>query len=202
MERLAEFLAASRAQNDIIYPAEPDIFAALNHTPFDSVRAVIIGQDPYHGPGQAHGLSFSVQHGVPIPPSLRNIFTELETDLKISPPAHGNLQAWAEAGVLLLNDCLTVAAGAAGSHQKQGWEAFTDEIITCLNDQRDHIVFILWGRMAQAKGRHIDRNRHLVIESVHPSPLSAHRGFFGTRPFSRTNAYLQAHNQAPIDWTL
>ena len=202
MARLAYFLATARARGEIIHPAEQDIFAALNHTPFEAVKAVIIGQDPYHGPGQAHGLSFSVQHGVPIPPSLRNIFAELETDLKITPPTHGNLQSWAKAGVLLLNNCLTVAEGAAGSHQKQGWEAFTDQIITRLNDHRDHIIFILWGRMAQAKGRHIDRDRHLVIESVHPSPLSAHRGFFGTRPFSRTNAYLQAHNQTPIDWSL
>lgn len=202
MTKLGHFLETARAANQTIYPPQINMFAALSLTPFDKVKAVIIGQDPYHGPGQAHGLSFSVQGDTPIPPSLRNIFKEMESDLGTPPPKHGNLHAWAQAGVLLLNDCLTVAGGAPGSHQKQGWEDFTDRIIAALNDQRDHIVFILWGRMAQAKGRHIDRDRHLVIDGVHPSPLSAHRGFFGTKPFSRANSYLQTNGIAPIDWAL
>jgi uracil-DNA glycosylase len=164
------------------------------------VRVVILGQDPYHGPGQAHGLCFSVQPGVEIPPSLRNIYKELASDLGIAPARHGCLQSWAAQGVLLLNAVLSVEAGRAGSHQGRGWEQFTDRIIALLNERREHLVFMLWGSHAQKKGQFIDRSRHLVLESPHPSPLSASRGFLGNRHFSRANQYLQAQGRAPADW--
>ncbi|MBQ9469968.1 MAG: uracil-DNA glycosylase [Bacteroidales bacterium] len=183
-----------------VYPPGNQIFEAFNSTPFEQVKVVILGQDPYHGPGQAHGLCFSVQHGVPIPPSLRNIYKELQADLGISPPPHGHLARWAEQGALLLNATLTVRAGCAGSHQNQGWERFTDAAIAALSAHRQHLVFMLWGSYAQSKTALIDARRHLVLSSPHPSPLSASRGFFGCKHFSQANAYLQQHGIAPIDW--
>ena len=200
MTELFGFLDAERAQGKQIYPPQASIFTAFDLTPFDTVKVVIIGQDPYHGAGQAHGLSFSVPQGVKIPPSLRNIFKELASDIDCPTPLHGNLESWARQGVLLLNSCLTVEDGRAGSHQGKGWERFTDAVIAALNQEHEGLAFILWGRKAQDKGASIDRDRHLVITSVHPSPLSAHNGFFGSRPFSRTNDYLAAQGKSPIDW--
>jgi len=176
------------------------IFNAFNLCPFQKVKAVIIGQDPYHGPGQAHGLCFSVREGTDFPPSLKNIFKEIESDLGIKRPVNGNLERWASQGVLLLNATLTVKAHQAGSHQKRGWEQFTDSVISVLNNEKENIVFFLWGAYAQKKGESIDRSRHLVLESVHPSPLSASRGFFGNKHFSRCNEYLKAHGIEPINW--
>ena len=201
MAALGQFLRAEKAAGKRIYPPGSQIFAAFDLTPFDEVKIVILGQDPYHGPGQAHGLSFSVAHGIAPPPSLQNIYKELHDDLGITHAGHGNLEAWARQGVLLLNTCLTVEDGLAASHQGKGWEPFTDAVIAALNRERDHLVFILWGRHAQNKGAVIDRQRHLVITSPHPSPLSASRGFFGSRPFSKSNDYLAAHGMSPIDWT-
>ncbi|RNC65349.1 uracil-DNA glycosylase [Proteiniphilum sp. X52] len=183
-----------------VYPPARLIFNAFNSCPFDKVKVVIVGQDPYHEPGQAHGLCFSVNDGVQIPPSLVNIFKEIEDDLGIPAPRSGNLTRWAEQGVLLLNATLTVRAHRAGSHQGRGWEEFTDAAIRCLAEKRDHLVFILWGAYAQRKGANIDTNRHLVLKSPHPSPLSAHRGFFGNKHFSKANEYLSAHNMEPIHW--
>jgi uracil-DNA glycosylase len=200
MLALRAFLKQETQSGQKIYPSPSNWFAALDHTPVDKVKVVILGQDPYHGPGQAHGLSFSVPPGVAPPPSLLNIFKELETDIGMPRPTHGHLLKWADQGILLLNSVLTVREGQAASHQKRGWEQFTDQIIHILNDHREHLVFILWGAYAQKKGQFIDRNRHLVIEGVHPSPLSAARGFMGSRPFSKCNAYLVAHGQTPIDW--
>lgn len=200
MQQLRAFLRAEKHAGKVIYPAGADMFNAFNHTPFDQVRVVIIGQDPYHGPGQAHGLSFSVPDGVKIPPSLVNIFKELQQDVGCSLSGSGNLTPWAKQGVLLLNATLSVEQGKAGSHQKQGWEAFTDAAIAQLNNRRQGLVFMLWGSYAQKKGAVIDANKHLVLRSVHPSPLSAHRGFFGTRPFSMANQYLQNQGLAPINW--
>jgi uracil-DNA glycosylase len=197
--RLAEFVK-SEYKAGIVYPPGGLIFNAFNHCHFENVKAVIIGQDPYHGPGQAHGLCFSVRDGVDFPPSLRNIFKELETDLTLSRPASGNLERWANQGVLLLNATLTVRANQAGSHQKKGWEQFTDSVISLLNREKQNLVFFLWGAYAQKKGESIDRTRHLVLESVHPSPLSASRGFFGNHHFSKCNTYLEEHGVAPIDW--
>jgi uracil-DNA glycosylase len=191
-----------RAAGQIIYPRNGDIFNALAFTPFDAVRVVILGQDPYHGPNQAHGLSFSVQKGVPPPPSLVNIFKELQSDLGIPPPSHGCLESWARRGVLLLNATLTVRAGTPQSHAQLGWERFTDKIISALNEQREHLVFMLWGSSAQKKGSMIDRAQHCVLTAPHPSPLSAHRGFLGCRHFSTANAYLHTHGLAEIDWRL
>jgi uracil-DNA glycosylase len=185
-----------------VYPPGNRIFAALNHTPFHKVKVVILGQDPYHGPGQAHGLCFSVPKGVQIPPSLRNIFTELKNDLNIPLPKHGNLEKWADQGVLLLNATLTVRANQAGSHQKKGWEIFTDSIIKILSLQREKIVFLLWGNYANQKSAFINSNKHLILKTVHPSPLSASRGFFGCGHFSKTNDYLKYNNITPIDWDL
>lgn len=202
MQSLREFLRAEKAAGKRIFPPGPQIFAALDATPFDRVKVVILGQDPYHGPGQAHGLCFSVLPGVPPPPSLANIFTELARDVGAARPDHGCLASWARQGVLLLNTVLTVEQGRAGSHQGRGWEAFTDAIVDALNRERDGLVFILWGSPAQAKGRAIDTRRHLVLRSVHPSPLSAHRGFFGSGPFSKANDWLVSHGQAPIAWAL
>ncbi|WP_370694181.1 uracil-DNA glycosylase [Oceanobacter sp. 1_MG-2023] len=202
MRQLREFLAMEKAAGKVIFPPGPLIFNAFNHTPFEQVRVVIIGQDPYHGPGQAHGLSFSVQSGTRIPPSLANIFKEMEADLGIRMSGSGDLTPWADQGVLLLNATLTVEQARAGSHQKKGWERFTDTVIQRLNEQRDGLVFVLWGSYAQKKGAMIDQNKHLVLKSVHPSPLSAHRGFFGQKPFSRINQYLVSRGQPPIQWQL
>ena len=189
-----------------IYPPGPKIFNALNSTPFDSVKAVILGQDPYHGPGQAHGLCFSVRNGIPPPPSLINMFKEIRQDIGAAgvqnKPANGNLRRWADQGVLLLNSVLTVERGQAGAHQGKGWEQFTDRIVAELNQGRNGLVFLLWGSYAQKKGAVIDTNRHLVLKAPHPSPLSAHRGFFGCRHFSKANAWLEKQGETPIDWEL
>lgn len=185
-----------------IYPPGNAIFAAFNHTPVDRVKVVILGQDPYHGPGQAHGLCFSVPDGIPIPPSLQNIFKELGNDLGIKASGSGNLTAWARQGVLLLNATLTVRAGQAGSHQGKGWENFTDAAIRYLSDHREHLVFILWGSPAGEKARLIDQRKHLVLRSVHPSPLSAYRGFFGCRHFSAANVWLEKNHIEPVSWVL
>jgi uracil-DNA glycosylase len=200
MQALRQFLQTEKQQGKQIYPAGADIFNALNSTPFDQVKVVILGQDPYHGPGQAHGLCFSVRPGVALPPSLQNIYKEIHADLGLPMSRSGCLDAWARQGVLLLNSVLTVAAGQAASHQGKGWEVFTDRVISLLNERGNDLVFLLWGSYAQRKGAMIDRNRHLVLQSPHPSPLSAHRGFFGNQHFSRTNAWLQQHNKTPIDW--
>jgi uracil-DNA glycosylase len=198
-EDLTEFVR-QEYQATRIYPPGSRIFAAFDACPFDDVKVVILGQDPYHGPRQANGLCFSVSEGVPLPPSLQNIYKELQSDLGVQPPPTGDLERWARQGVLLLNATLTVRRGQAGSHQGKGWEAFTDVAIRILSEEREQLVFILWGAYAQRKGAVIDRSRHHVIESPHPSPLSAHRGFFGSRPFSRANAYLQEQGKEPIDW--
>lgn len=200
MQQLRTFLVEEKAAGKVIYPPGPLIFNALNSTPLDKVRVVIIGQDPYHGPDQAHGLCFSVQPGVRTPPSLRNIYKEIERDLGYPPPAHGCLQSWAEQGVLLLNAVLTVTQGQAAAHASRGWERFTSKIIEILDAQCEHLVFMLWGSYAQKKGRQIDESRHCVLKSVHPSPLSAHRGFIGCGHFSAANAYLQEKGRSPIDW--
>lgn len=202
MHELREFLLTRKNEGAVIYPPGGKIFNALNSTPFDSVRVVILGQDPYHGPGQAHGLSFSVPLGVPTPPSLLNIFKEIEDDLGLPAPDHGYLRHWAEQGVLLLNSVLTVERGRAGAHQGKGWERFTDHVIRVLNAERDGLVFLLWGNYALQKGSVIDRRRHHVLTASHPSPLSARRGFFGCAHFSRANQWLEAHGQPPIDWSL
>ncbi|MFZ4403927.1 MAG: uracil-DNA glycosylase [Pseudobdellovibrionaceae bacterium] len=202
MKKLRAFLKEEYQQRKIIYPKAEDYFAALNHTPFEKVKAVIVGQDPYHGPGQAHGLCFSVKDGVKLPPSLQNIFLELKNDTGCAMPSSGNLTRWAEQGVLLLNSVLTVESGKAASHQGKGWEIFTDSVIAILNEQKENLVFVLWGAYAQKKAAFVDRKKHLVIEAVHPSPLSVYRGFFGTKPFSKINTYLQSKNIEPIDWRL
>lgn len=202
MHVLRDFLKQEKAAGKNIFPPGPLIFNAFNHTPFDQVRVVIIGQDPYHGPSQAHGLSFSVPDGIALPPSLMNIFKEIESDLNIKMSRRGDLSPWAKQGVLLLNATLTVAQAQAGSHQKRGWETFTDAAITALNTHRENLVFVLWGSYAQKKGASIDANKHLVLKSVHPSPLSAHRGFFGQHQFSKINHYLTEHGQTPINWQL
>ncbi len=183
-----------------VYPPPSKIFAAFNHTPFDKVSVVILGQDPYHGANQANGLSFSVSEGIKTPPSLVNIYKELKSDLGIEVNPSGNLERWAEQGVLLLNATLTVSAGTPGSHQKKGWEEFTDAVVEAMNNQREHLVFILWGAYAQKKGARIDGTRHKIISSAHPSPFSADHGFFGSKPFSKTNEYLVAHGVTPIRW--
>ncbi len=189
-------------ETHVVYPAPADVLAALQLTPYASVRVMILGQDPYHGAGQAHGLSFSVRHGTPIPPSLANIFKELVTDLGVATPSHGNLERWAAQGVLLLNSTLTVRGAEPASHQGNGWETFTDEIIRTVNYKREHVVFVLWGNAARKKRAFIDTSRHTIIESAHPSPLSAHRGFFGSKPFSRTNAALAKAGQPTIHWEI
>jgi uracil-DNA glycosylase len=198
---LQQFVSHERTRHEI-YPAPDEVFAALHLTPYADVKVLILGQDPYHGPGQAHGLCFSVRPGVGQPPSLVNIFKELEADLGCPIPPHGNLEGWARQGVLLLNATLTVRAREAGSHQRKGWETFTDEVIRAVSDKSDHVVFILWGAYARKKKVLIDPTRHTVIESAHPSPLSAHNGFFGSRPFSRTNAALEEAGREPVDWRL
>nr|WP_298120664.1 uracil-DNA glycosylase [uncultured Pseudoxanthomonas sp.] len=202
MRDLAAFLRQRKAAGARIYPPGPQIFAAFDATPFDAVKVVILGQDPYHGPGQAHGLCFSVLPGVPVPPSLVNIYKEINADLGIAPPDHGCLLPWARQGVLLLNAVLTVEEGRAGAHQGKGWEGFTDHAIETLAREREGLVFLLWGSYAQAKGKVIDTRRHRVLRAPHPSPLSAHRGFLGCGHFSATNQYLAQRGQAPIDWRL
>lgn len=202
MTQLREFLHAEKRAGKTIYPSSDNWFNALNSTPFDSVKVVVLGQDPYHGPGQAHGLCFSVLPGVPTPPSLVNIFKELNSDLDIPISRHGYLQHWAEQGVLLLNAVLTVQHGNANSHQGRGWEIFTDRCIEQLNREREGLVFLLWGSYAQKKGQLIDRDKHCVFAAPHPSPLSAHRGFLGCRHFSKTNDYLRERGSEPIDWAL
>lgn len=203
MIKLKQFLKEEKEKGAIIYPKNKDIFNAFNHTPFDKVEVVILGQDPYHGPHQAHGLSFSVQKGVAIPKSLQNIYKELATDIPgFVKPTHGNLEEWAKQGVLLLNATLTVRATEAGSHQKKGWEIFTDEVIRKLSAEKKGLVFILWGAYAQSKAAIIDETKHHIIKSVHPSPLSVERGFWGSKPFSKTNAYLVKEGKQPIDWQI
>lgn len=202
MRELKSFLQAEKQRGKVIYPAGSNWFAAFNYTPFDQVKVVVLGQDPYHGPNQAHGLCFSVLPGVQIPPSLINIYKEIEADLGIPPAHHGCLTHWAKQGVLLLNASLTVERGMAGSHQGKGWEEFTDRAVAALNEQREGLVFMLWGSYAQRKGALIDVNKHLVLKAPHPSPLSAHRGFFGCKHFSKANQYLQAKGVQPIDWIL
>ncbi len=202
MQDLRGFLRDQLQRKKLIFPKPSEYFAALENTPFEKVKVVILGQDPYHGPGQAHGLCFSVRPGVAVPPSLQNIYKELKADVGFEIPKHGHLVSWAKQGVLLLNATLTVEAGKAGSHQKKGWEQFTDQVIACLNQQRSGLVFMLWGSFAQEKGKVIDRNRHLVLTAPHPSPLSAHRGFLGCHHFSKANEYLKKHGQTPIDWQL
>ncbi|MDE1897703.1 MAG: uracil-DNA glycosylase [Xanthomonadaceae bacterium] len=202
MQALASFLRAEKAAGKRIYPPGAEIFAALDATPLPAVKTVILGQDPYHGPGQAHGLCFSVRPGVPVPPSLANIFAEIERDLGIARPDHGCLTSWAQRGVLLLNAVLTVEDGRAGAHQGKGWEGFTDAVVDALNRRREGVVFLLWGSYAQAKGRLIDPRRHAVLKAPHPSPLSAHRGFIGCGHFSACNRYLDQQGAAPIDWSL
>jgi uracil-DNA glycosylase len=202
MSQLRSFLLERKRKAAVIYPPGRQIFSALDSTPFEQVKVVVLGQDPYHGPGQAHGLCFSVKPGVPTPPSLINIFREIETDLGLAPPPHGYLQHWAGQGVLLLNSVLTVERGQAGAHQGKGWERFTDRIVSLLNNEANDLVFLLWGAYALKKGAVIDRQRHRVLNAPHPSPLSAHRGFFGCRHFSQTNAWLEQHGKTPIDWSL
>jgi uracil-DNA glycosylase len=202
MSELRAFLLEQKRRGRTIYPASANWFNAFRCTPFDAVKVVVLGQDPYHGPGQAHGLCFSVPPGIEPPPSLQNIFAELERDLGLPRPAHGCLEAWARQGVLLLNSVLTVERGNAASHQGHGWERFTDRVVEMLNQRREHLVFLLWGSHAERKGRIVDRARHLVLVSPHPSPLSAYRGFIGNGHFSRTNEYLRANAIAPIDWRL
>jgi uracil-DNA glycosylase len=202
MQALAAFLRQRKAAGARIYPPGPRIFAALDATPFDAAKVVVLGQDPYHGAGQAHGLCFSVPPGVPVPPSLDNIFKELQRDLGIARPDHGCLLPWARQGVLLLNAVLTVEEGRAGAHAGKGWEGFTDHIVETLNRECEGLVFLLWGSYAQAKGKVIDSGRHRVLKAPHPSPLSAHRGFIGCGHFSAANQYLGRHGRAPIDWAL
>jgi uracil-DNA glycosylase len=196
-----DFVAGERRAGRVVYPPDDMIFRALDLTPMDRVKVVILGQDPYHGAGQAHGLAFSVRAGVPLPPSLRNIYKELAADLGVLPPRDGDLERWARQGVLLLNATLSVEEGRAGSHQGRGWEEATDRIVSLLDSRAESLAFLLWGSHAQKKASFVDRARHLVLEAPHPSPLSAHRGFFGCRHFSKANAWLAARGRDPIDWS-
>ncbi len=202
MQALKAFLQAEKARGKVIFPKGAEYFRALDLTPLNDVKVVILGQDPYHGDGQAHGLCFSVRPGVRIPPSLVNIYKELQSDLGVPPARHGYLESWAKQGVLLLNSVLTVERGNAASHQKQGWEQFTDAVIARVNEQRTPAVFMLWGAYAHRKAAFVDQSRHLVLKAAHPSPLSAHNGFFGCRHFSRANEFLVSHGVTPIDWRL
>ncbi len=202
MQELRDFLIAEKQQGKIIYPESENIFSSMNCLPFDDVKVVIVGQDPYHGPGQAHGLCFSVKPGVRIPPSLVNIFKEIHADLGIPLSKHGYLKSWAEQGVLMINSVLTVENNKAGSHQGKGWERFTDAIISTVHKEHSGVVYFLWGSYAQKKGKIIDRKKNLVLQSVHPSPLSAHRGFFGNKHFSQANAYLEEVGKTPVNWEL
>ena len=199
--QLKSFLAEEKKKH-LIYPNVKNIFAVFDFVPFHKVKVVILGQDPYHGEGQAHGLSFSVPQGIKIPPSLQNIFKELKSDLNIEAPTSGNLEKWAQQGVFLLNATLTVRANEAGSHQKKGWEQFTDSVIKCLSEKRENLVFILWGNYAQAKEKLIDTNKHYIIKSAHPSPLSAYNGFWESKPFSKTNTFLESKGLKTINWNL
>lgn len=201
-QQIALHIKTEKSQGKIIYPPGRFIFNAFDTTPLDKIKVVILGQDPYHGPGQAHGLCFSVQNGVPPPPSLVNIFKELHSDIGIAIPNHGNLTHWAEQGVFLLNASLTVRAGEPMSHSKIGWASFTDTVIKTISDQRDHVVFMLWGKFAQEKRVLIDESKHLILKAAHPSPLSASAGFFGCKHFSKANAYLVSKGIDPIDWSL
>lgn len=202
MQQLKAFLVAEKQQGKVIYPESKHIFNAFNSTPLSEVKVVILGQDPYHGPHQAHGLCFSVQPGIATPPSLQNIYKELQRDLGVVPPGHGCLQAWADQGVLLLNATLTVQQAQAGSHQGKGWEVFTDKAIHVVNEMCEGVVFLLWGSYAQKKAAFIDQSKHLVLKAPHPSPLSAHRGFIGCGHFSWTNDYLVSRGKSPIHWQL
>ncbi len=202
MQRLKSFLLDHKQQGNTVYPAGDNVFNALNATPFEKVKVVVLGQDPYHGPNQAHGLCFSVNKGVVVPPSLKNIYKELHQDVGLEIPNHGNLQTWANQGVLLLNSVLTVNQGQAGSHQGKGWETFTDKIISELNKRHQNLVYMLWGAYAQKKGGSIDGAKNLVLKSVHPSPLSAYRGFLGCKHFSQCNHYLKNNNKLPINWQI
>jgi uracil-DNA glycosylase len=202
MQQLSEFLRAEKSMGKRIFPRGPEIFSAFEHTPLERVKVVILGQDPYHGEGQAHGLCFSVRPGVKVPPSLQNIYREIHDELGLPIPEHGHLTHWADQGVLLLNSVLSVESGRAASHQGQGWETFTDRVIEVVNRERDGVVFMLWGSYAQRKGAAIDGQRHCVLRAPHPSPLSAHRGFFGCGHFQQANAYLAGRGEAPIDWSL
>jgi uracil-DNA glycosylase len=202
MKELGEFLKQERNAGKNIFPRSEKVFEAFNLTPLDKVKVVILGQDPYHGRGQAHGLCFSVNRGIKLPPSLVNIFKELKDDLNIDVPDHGCLESWARQGVLLLNTVLTVEEGKAASHHNKGWEKFTDKVIEVLNTKKENLVFILWGTPAQKKARFVDESRHFIIKSVHPSPLSVYRGFSGSKPFSKTNGYLRKHGRTEIDWSL
>jgi uracil-DNA glycosylase len=200
---LNQFLAQEKEQETIVYPTPSDVFNAFNLTPFNEVKVVILGQDPYHGANQAHGLSFSVQQGVAVPPSLKNIYKELQTDIPgFNIPSHGDLSSWAKQGVLLLNATLTVRANEPGSHQKMGWEQFTDNAIKALSSEKSGLIFILWGRHAQAKASLIDSGKHLVLTAAHPSPFSAYNGFFGCKHFSKANAYLLSKGEKPINWQI
>jgi uracil-DNA glycosylase len=202
LQELDGQIAAERASGVVIHPPQEQVYRAFELTPYDQVRVVIVGQDPYHGPGQATGLAFSVPRGARVPPSLRNIYTELGTDLQVPRPTHGDLASWADQGVLLLNTTLTVREGAAGSHAGRGWERFTDAALNALATRRERLVFLLWGRHAQAKASLVDAARHLVLQAPHPSPLSASRGFLGCRHFSQANAYLRDHAGSEIDWKI
>ncbi|WP_086481620.1 uracil-DNA glycosylase [Oceanospirillum sanctuarii] len=202
MQNLKAFLAQEKAQGKVIYPHSSDWFNAFKYTPLDQVKVVILGQDPYHGPDQAHGLCFSVRPGVKTPPSLVNIYKELQSDLGVQPVNHGYLTSWAKQGVLMLNAVLTVEQANAASHQKKGWEQFTDKVIHIINEQLDGVVFLLWGSYAQKKAAFVDQNKHLVLKSVHPSPLSAHRGFFGNHQFSQANDFLASRGKNPVNWQL
>lgn len=201
-EHIVNFLKAEKAAGKVIYPPGPEIFSAFSLTPFDKVKAVLLGQDPYHGPGQAHGLCFSVRKGVGVPPSLVNMYKELKADLDIDPPGHGFLEHWAQQGLLMLNASLTVEAGKPMSHSKIGWEQFTDAVIRKVSDEKEGIVFLLWGKFAQQKEALIDTSKHFVLKAAHPSPFSATAGFFGSRPYSKTNKLLEQQGKQPIDWRL
>ena len=202
MHSLRDFLKKEKSERKVIFPPGRKIFSALNLTSFQNVKAVILGQDPYHGSNQAHGLSFSVEHGIRPPPSLNNIFKELASDLNIEKPNHGNLEEWSKQGVLMLNSILTVEKSKPGSHANRGWEVFTDKILFLLNSSKNNLVFILWGKKAQEKGHFIDSDRHMIIKSTHPSPYSANNGFLGSKPFSKTNSYLKKHRIKEINWNL
>ena len=202
MHSLRDFLKKEKTERKVIFPPGRKIFSALNLTSFKNVKVVILGQDPYHGSNQAHGLSFSVEHGIRLPPSLNNIFKELASDLNIEKPNHGNLEEWGKQGVLLLNSILTVEKSKPGSHANRGWEVFTDKILFLLNSSKNNLVFILWGKKAQEKGHFIDSDRHMIIKSTHPSPYSANNGFLGSKPFSKTNSYLKKHRIKEINWNL
>ena len=202
MRSLSVFLRSEKLKNKIIFPPGNKIFNAFNLTKFEDVKVVILGQDPYHGHNQAHGLSFSVEEGIRPPPSLKNIFKELESDIGIKQPEHGNLEKWCSEGVLLLNSILTVEKSKPASHVNMGWEQFTDKILSILNDLKRNVVFILWGKKAQEKGHFLDKSHHLILKSAHPSPYSANNGFLGSKPFSKTNHYLKSNNIKEIDWDL